>query len=113
MHFLIPEAWAAGSGSQAAANQGSPMFMLLLVVAFIGAMYFFMIRPQQKRQKQHREMVSQLGVGDEIVTNGGLLGKIAETGEQYIGVEIAKGVVVRLQKNAIGAVLPKGTIKHG
>ncbi len=112
MHFLIPEAWAAGSGSAQQAPGGQWTFLLLMVVLFVG-FYFLLIRPQQKRQKQHREMVSQLGVGDEIVTNGGMLGKITETGEQYIGVEIAKGVVVRLQKNAIGAVLPKGTIKHG
>ena len=112
MHFLIPEAWAAGSGAAQQAPGGQWTFLLLMVVLFVG-FYFLLIRPQQKRQKQHREMISQVGAGDEIVTNGGMLGKVTEVGEQYIGVEIAKDVVVRLQKNAIGAVLPKGTIKHG
>lgn len=112
MHFLIPEAWAAGGGNAQAAPGGSWTFILLMVVLFVG-FYFLLIRPQQKRQKQQREMISQLGTGDEVVTNSGILGKITEVGEQYFGVEIAKGVEIRLQKNAIGAVLPKGTIKHG
>ena len=113
MHFLIPEAWAAGSGASSAANQGSFMPMLLILIVFIAGFYFFIMRPQQKRQKQHRDMISQLGTGDEIVTNGGMLGKVTELGDQYIGIEVAKGVEIRIQKNAIGAVLPKGTIKHG
>lgn len=111
MHFLIPEAWAAGSGG-APAQGGSWTFILLMVVLFVG-FYFLLIRPQQKRQKQHRQMVEQIGTGDEVVTTGGMLGKVTELGEQFIGIEIAKDVEIRVQKNAIGTVLPKGTIKHG
>ena len=112
MHFLIPEAWAAGSGQAQASPEGSWTFILLMVVLFVG-FYFLLIRPQQKRQKQHKQMVEQIAAGDEIVTSSGMLGKVTELGEQYVGVEIAKGVEIRIQKNAIGAVLPKGTIKHG
>jgi len=112
MQFLIANAWAAAP----AQGQGNPggQWSFLILIAVIGVLFYFMlIRPQQKRQKQHRQMVEQLGVGDEIVTSGGMLGKVTQLGEQYIGLEISKGVEIRIQKNAIGAVLPKGTIKHG
>lgn len=112
MHFLISDAWAAGGGQGAGAAGGSWTFLLLMAVLFVG-FYFLLIRPQQKRQKQHRQMIEQIGTGDEVVTNGGMLGRVTELGEQFIGIEIAKGVVIRVQKNAIGTVLPKGTIKHG
>ena len=114
MHFLISDAWAAGGGQGAgnSAAGGSWTFLLLMAVLFVG-FYFLLIRPQQKRQKQHRQMIEQIATGDEVVTNGGMLGKVTELGEQFIGIEIAKGVEIRVQKNAIGAVLPKGTIKHG
>ena len=112
MHFLISDAWAAGGGGTPAAGGSSLTFILLMAVLFVG-FYFLLIRPQQKRQKQHRQMVEQIGAGDEVVTTGGMLGKVTELGEQFIGIEIAKGVEIRVQKNAIGTVLPKGTIKHG
>lgn len=110
MQFLIPEAWAAPAQNAAPGGQWS----FLIIILVIGVLFYFMlIRPQQKRQKQHRQMVDQLAAGDEIVTNGGMLGKVTQVSEQFIGVEIAKGVEIRVQKNAVGAVLPKGTIKHG
>jgi preprotein translocase subunit YajC len=111
MHFLIPAAWAAAPAAKAH-GWGNTGFLLIIVV--IGVLFYFMlIRPQQKRQKQHREMVNQLAAGDEVVTSGGMLGKVTQVSEQFIGVEIAKGVEIRVQKNAIGTVLPKGTVKHG
>ncbi|MGH8129017.1 MAG: preprotein translocase subunit YajC [Gammaproteobacteria bacterium] len=112
MHFLISDAWAAGGGGTPAAGGSSWTFILLMVVLFVG-FYFLLIRPQQKRQKQHRQMVEQIGTGDEVVTNGGMLGRVTELGEQFVGIEVSKGVEIRVQKNAIGTVLPKGTIKHG
>ena len=74
-------------------------------------MYFLMIRPQMKRQKEHRAMVDKLGVGDEVLTTGGIAGTVREIGEQFVSVEIASGVQVRVQKNAVANVLPKGTLK--
>jgi len=112
MHFLIPEAWAAGAAQPTIAFGGSCTFLLLMAVLFVG-FYLLLIRPQQKRQKQHRQMVDQIGSGDEVVTSGGMLGKVTELGDQFIGIEVAKGVEIRIQKSAIGTVLPKGTIKHG
>lgn len=109
MDFLINSAHAAG-GSGAAAGGNPLLSMLPLVVIFV-IFWFLLIRPQQKRAKEHRKMVEALGVGDEIVTNGGLLGKVNKVGEQFLTVEIADGVEIRLQRHAVGQVLPKGTIK--
>ena len=74
-------------------------------------MYFVMIRPQMKKQKEHRAMMDALTKGDEVVTAGGLLGRISKLGEAYISVELAAGVEVQLQRSAVVQVLPKGTIK--
>lgn len=112
MQFLIPQAWAAAPAAGQGAPGGQWTFLILIGVIFV-VFYFLLIRPQQKRQKQHRQMVEQLAAGDEVVTGGGMMGKVTQVSEQYIGLEIAKGVEVRIQKNSIGAVLPKGTIKHG
>ena len=81
----------------------------MLIVVF----YFLLIRPQQKKQKEHtRDGRSTLAVGTEIVTGGGVLGKVTEVGEQFVTVEIADGVNIKVQRHSIGAVLPKDTIKH-
>ncbi len=84
--------------------------MLPLVLMF-GVLYFVMIRPQMKRQKEQRAMIDALAKGDEVATTGGLLGRITKLGEGTIGVEIANGVEVQLQRSAVTQVLPKGTIK--
>ncbi len=98
---------AAGAAGQAGGGLG---FILMMVALFV-LMYFMMIRPQMKRQKEHRAMVAALGKGDEIVTNGGLAGRIEELGESFVLVQIADGVQVKVQRGAIGQVLPKGTLK--
>ena len=90
--------------------QSSLMSMLPLVLMFV-VLYFVMIRPQMKRQKEHRTMIEALAKGDEVATAGGLLGKVTELGDTYIGVELADGVEVQLQRSAVVQVLPKGTIK--
>ena len=108
LDFLIAPAHA-----QAAAAGGAPSMMstLLFPIILIGIMYFLMIRPQMKRQKEHRAMLEKLARGDEVITNGGIVGSVVELGEAFITVEIANGVQVRVQKGAIANVLPKGTLK--
>jgi preprotein translocase subunit YajC len=99
----------------AAAPAGGDMMssltgMLPLVLMFV-VLYFVMIRPQMKKQKEHRAMIEAIAKGDEVVTAGGLLGKVTKLGEGYIGVEIASGVEIQMQRSAVVQVLPKGTIK--
>jgi preprotein translocase subunit YajC len=90
--------------------QSSLMSMLPLVLMFV-VLYFVMIRPQMKKQKEHRTMIDALAKGDEIVTAGGLLGKVAKMGDSHLGLEIANGVEVQIQRSAVVQVLPKGSIK--
>lgn len=85
--------------------------MLIIIVVMFVAMYFMLIRPQQKRQKQHRAMVEALAKGDEIITNGGIAGRIDALGDSFVVVEIADSVKIKLQRAAISQVLPKGTLK--
>ncbi len=89
---------------------GSFASMLPLVLMFV-VLYFVMIRPQMKRQKEHRAMVEALAKGDEVVIGGGMLGKVAKLGETYLAVEVANGVEVQVQRSAVQQVLPKGTVK--
>ena len=84
--------------------------MLPLVLMFV-VLYFVMIRPQMKRQKEHRAMIDAVAKGDEVVVGGGMLGKVSRLSEQYLHVEIASGVEVQIQRAAVVQVLPKGTIK--
>ena len=90
--------------------QSSLMSMLPLVLMFV-VLYFVMIRPQMKRQKEHRVMVEALARGDEVATSGCLLGKVTKLGDVHLSVEIANGVEVQVQRSAVVQVLPKGTIK--
>lgn len=97
---------AAGGGDMSS----SLMSMLPLVLMFV-VLYFVMIRPQMKRQKEHRTMIDALAKGDEVATAGGVLGRVTRLGETYIGVEVANGVEIQVQRSAVVQVLPKGTIK--
>ncbi len=90
--------------------QSSLMSMLPLVLMFV-VLYFVMIRPQMKKQKEHRAMIEALAKGDEVATAGGLLGKVTRLGEAHLSLEIASGVEVQIQRSAIVQVLPKGSIK--
>jgi preprotein translocase subunit YajC len=103
---------ASAQAAAPAAGGGSMVQALLLPVLLIVVFYFLLIRPQQKKQKEHRQMVEALGVGTEVVTGGGVLGKVTEVGEQFLTVEIADGVNVKIQRHSIAAVLPKDTLKH-
>ena len=107
MNFLINDAWA--QTATAARGPGLVDFLPLILLVII--FYFLLIRPQMKRQKEHRKMVDALAKGDEAVTNGGLLGRVKDLGENFIVMELAQGVEVKVQRNAISAVLPKGTMK--
>jgi preprotein translocase subunit YajC len=91
-------------------TQSTLMGMLPLVLMFV-VLYFVMIRPQMKRQKEHKAMVDALAKGDEVATSGGLLGKVSKVDDVYIGVELAHGVEVQMQRSAVVQVLPKDTVK--
>lgn len=109
---IVPPAFAQAAAPAAPGGLfGGGMGGLLFPVIIIGVMYFLMIRPQMKRQKEHRAMLEKLGNGDEVITNGGIAGTIRELGDSFITIEIADNVRVRLQKGAIANVLPKGTLK--
>ena len=87
------------------------MGMLLFPIILIGVMYFLMIRPQMKRAKEHKGMLDKLSKGDEVITSGGIAGTVTDIGENFITVEVADNVRLRVQKAAVGNVLPKGTLK--
>jgi preprotein translocase subunit YajC len=109
MSFFINDAMAAATATPAAASEGS--FSLIMVAAIFVLFYFMLIRPQNKRAKEHRELVSKLQKGDEIVTSGGLLAKVSGVDEQFIKAIIADGIEICLQRGSVTTVLPKGTIK--
>ncbi len=108
LDFLIAPAHAQAA---AAASPPSMMSTLLFPIILVAIMYFLMIRPQMKRQKEHRAMLEKLNKGDEVITNGGMAGHVINIGENFITVEVAAGVQVRVQKGSITSVLPRGTLK--
>jgi preprotein translocase subunit YajC len=105
MDFFISNAYA-----QDAAATGGLMSFLPLIVIF-AVFYFMLIRPQMKRSKEHKQLVSQLGKGDEVITNGGLLGKITDVSDTFVTLELADNLQIKLQRQAVANVMPKGTIK--
>ena len=110
--MFISNAYAQTAPAAAAGGDmsSSLMSMLPLVLMFV-VLYFIMIRPQMKKQKEHRAMIDALAKGDEVVTAGGMLGKVSSISEGYIHVQVANGVEVQMQRSAVVQVLPKGTIK--
>lgn len=106
--MLISDAMAEG----APAAQGGGYEMFIMIAIFFAIMYFMIIRPQQKRSKDHKKLLSSLSKGDEVVTSGGMLGKILKVGDNSIKVEIAEGVAIKVQKGSISSVLPKGSLKQ-
>ena len=107
MDFLIQNAWA-----QAPAGQGDAglINLIMLVVLFL-VFYFLLIRPQTKRVKEHKQMVESLAKGDEVVTNGGLLGKITQLGDNFMTLEVSANTEIKVQRQSVAAVMPKGTLK--
>ncbi len=106
MNFFISDAWA-----QEGAGTSSGFISLIPLILIFVIFYFLLLRPQIKRAKEHRKMVGSLAKGDEVVSNGGLLGRITRLDEEFVAVEIADGVVVRMQRSAISQMVPKGTIR--
>jgi preprotein translocase subunit YajC len=106
MDFLIQNAYAQG------AAPGGGFSPILIMVAFIALMYFMMIRPQQKRQKEHAALVSALSVGDEILTSGGILGIVTGISDHYAIVKIADNTEIKIQKSSVGSVVPKDTFEN-
>lgn len=106
LDFLISPAYAAGQTAPNPIMQMLPLFILLILF------YFMLIRPQMKRAKEHRNLLAGLSKGDEVITSGGLAGKIREVGENFVVLEIAKDVQVRLQKAAVSSVVPKGSLDN-
>ena len=111
--MFISSAFAQTAPAAATAGgdmQSSLMSMLPLLLMFV-VLYFVMIRPQMKKQKEHKAMIDALAKGDEIITAGGFLGKVSKLGDSFLSIEIANGVEVQMQRSAVVQVLPKGTIK--
>ena len=108
--MFISEAFAQAAPA-AAPGGDSLITSMLLPVLMIVVLYFIILRPQMKRQKEHKAMVEALAKGDEVVTAGGLLGKVSKLGESYLTVEVAQGVDLQVQRSAVVQVLPKGTFK--
>ena len=108
MSLFISDAHAQGG---AAAQGGDPLGGLLFFVVIFVLFYFLMVRPQVKRSKEHKKMVEALDKGDEVITNGGMVGKITRLEDGFVSLEIASGVVVQVQRSAVLSLLPKGTIK--
>ena len=112
LDLLISPAFAQATGAPAPGGLfGGGLGGLLFPIILIAVMYFLMIRPQMKRQKEHRAMLDKLSKGDEVITNGGVAGVVTDVGDSFVTVEIADNVRVRVQKGAVGNVLPKGTLK--
>jgi preprotein translocase subunit YajC len=106
--FLISDAMAEGVAGPA----GGGYEMFIMIGIFFAIMYFMIIRPQQKRAKEHQGLIGSLSKGDEVETTGGMLGKITKVGDNSLQIEVSEGVVVKLQKNSISKVLPKGSLKQ-
>ena len=109
MSFLIPDALAAGPAT--ASSPASGFGTLVLLVGFILVFYILLWRPPSKRAKQHRELIGSLAKGDEVITSGGIVGRISKVNDDFVTVAIAENVEIKVQKPAISAVLPKGSMK--
>jgi preprotein translocase subunit YajC len=107
MDMLISSAWAAPAG----ASQPDMLSGLLPIVLIFVVFYFLLIRPQQKRAKEHKNMVEALAVGDEVVTAGGILGKITRVDDQWLRIEVARGMEVNVARATVGQSVPKGSYK--
>lgn len=109
--MFISEAVAQTTAPAAGASTESSLLGMLPLVLMFVVLYLVMIRPQMKRQKEHKAMIEALAKGDEVVTAGGLLGRVSKLGDTYLGVEVASGVELQVQRSAVVQVLPKGTLK--
>ena len=111
--MFISQAFAQTAPAAASGGAESSLLSLLPLVLMFVVLYFIMIRPQMKRQKEHKAMVEAVAKGDEVVIGGGVLGRVAKLGDTYIHVEVANGVELQVQRASVVQVLPKGTFKYG
>jgi preprotein translocase subunit YajC len=109
MSLLISDAHAQAAG--AAPGGAGGMSQILVLVVFVVVFYFLLIRPQQKRAKEHQAMLSKLAIGDEVVSAGGILGRVTDIGDSFVTIEIADGVRIKVQRSQITSLVPKGTYK--
>jgi len=108
MNSLIPDAMAQAAGG---APPGGGLSMFVMMGLFVVIFYFLLIRPQQKKQKEHQAMLGKLATGDEVVTTGGILGRIIEISDNFITLEISEGVRIKVQRFHVTSLVPKGTLK--
>ena len=109
LDYLISTAQAAAGG--AGAGGAGAIGQIVMLVGFVLIFYFLLWRPQSKRAKQHKKLITELSKGDEIVIGGGMVGRVNKVGEEFLTLEVSEGVEVNVQKNSVAAVLPKGTLK--
>ena len=109
--MFISQAFAQAAPAAATSSTESTLYSMLPLVLMFVVLYFIMIRPQMKKQKEHKAMVESIAKGDEVVISGGVLGRVAKLGDSYINVEVASGVELQVQRGAVLQVLPKGTYK--
>jgi preprotein translocase subunit YajC len=108
---FISSAYAQTASVAAGGDMQSTLMNMLPIVVMFGVLYLVMIRPQMKKQKEHKAMIESIVKGDEVVTGGGFLGRVSKLGDAFISVELATGVEVQMQRSAVVQVLPKGTMK--
>jgi preprotein translocase subunit YajC len=108
---FISSAFAQTAPAAAGGDMQSTLMNMLPILVMFGVLYLVMIRPQMKKQKEHKNMIDSIVKGDEVVTAGGFLGRISKLGDAFISVELADGVEVQMQRSAVVQVLPKGTMK--
>ena len=108
MNSLIPDAMAQTAG---AAPAGGGLMPFVMMGVFVVIFYFLLIRPQQKKQKEHQAMLAKLAAGDEVITSGGIVGKISEISDNFVTVEISEGVRIKVQRFHVTSLVPKGTLK--
>ena len=108
MNSLIPDAMAQTAGG---APAGAGTTSLIMMAVFVVIFYFLLIRPQQKKQKEHAAMLSKLAAGDEVVTSGGIVGRITEITDNFVTIEISDGVRIKVQRFHVTSLVPKGTLK--
>ena len=108
MNSLIPDAMAQAAGG---ARGRRPDALFIMMAVFVVIFYFLLIRPQQKKQKEHQAMLGKLAAGDEVVTAGGILGRIIEVGDKFLTLEIADNVRIKVQRFQVTTLVPKGTLK--
>lgn len=107
MNFFISDAMAAD-----AAAPGGGFQLIIMMAIFFGIMYFMIIRPQQKRAKEHKELIASITKGDEVVAGGGIIGKVTNVGDNFIEMSVSDNTTIKVQRQAVAAVMPKGTMKN-